>query len=67
MSTPKDTSISNTGYSDRWTSPCCYAEMGDAGEGVHDCPSCGRKIRCTRDTQPVCTAELVEAEEDEAA
>lgn len=57
---PLSTTCSNAGFDDRWTSPCCYAEIEEAGSpGTYPCPECGRQVRCTREHQLVCHSELV--------
>jgi hypothetical protein len=41
---------SNPGRDDRWTTPCCYADVaGDADA----CPDCGAPITCDVEQQPV--------------
>jgi hypothetical protein len=47
---------SNDHFDDRWTSPCCFAEMGDVGEGLHDCPECRQPVLCSLKTIPSCAA-----------
>lgn len=60
---PLSTQCSNTNRDDWWTSPCCYEDMGDVGEGVHACPKCGRDVRCSLEYVPQCMAELAEGDD----
>jgi hypothetical protein len=55
---PLATECSNAGHDDRWTTPCCYVELGDVGRGEHECPECGRTVYCFLETQPVCVTSL---------
>lgn len=53
-------SVTNTGHfsSPRWTCCACYAELGDIGEGDHDCPSCGAPITCSLNYTPSYATDL---------
>jgi len=56
MGEPFETQCSND-RDDRWTTPCCYGELGNCGPGTHECPKCGRSVECTTETftSSVCT------------
>lgn len=62
---PLDDSCSNSGFSDRWTSPCCYAEIRETKPGVHLCPECGRRVSCSLAYEPVCRSFLMDEEDPE--
>lgn len=49
---------SNGPWMREWTTPCCYAQLGDCGEGRHACPNCGRLIDCTIEELPFAVATL---------
>lgn len=57
-------SCRNDDRNDYWTCPGCYQDMGNAGVGPHDCPSCGRTILCSLKYIPACVSDIVEADED---
>jgi hypothetical protein len=59
MNEPFDTECRNPGEDDRWTTPCCYA---DVYEEVSTCPKCGRSVKCSVDSQTVAVCRLVEEE-----
>lgn len=57
---------SNPYVDDRWTSPCCYAEITAAGcEGTYECPECSRHVECTLETFTSCKATIDTPVEDE--
>lgn len=58
MSEAFASSCSNDHCDDRWTCPGCYTELGDVGQGEHECPGCGRRVICTLETFTSCVAEL---------
>lgn len=60
-----DSCSNSAGISDQWTSPCCYADMPNKSEGEYDCPECGRRITCTIDYEPVCTARIADDDGEE--
>jgi len=53
-----DDHISNPGRDDYWTCPACIHDLGDVGEGDHDCPNCGRTVTCTIEHEPACHSRL---------
>lgn len=54
---------SNPGYDDRFTTPCCYAEVED--EEVRVCPECGAPIVCEVEQQPVAVCRIADADEED--
>lgn len=65
MVEPYETELNNPGRDDNWSCPGCYHDLGDVGEGVHQCPSCGRQVKCTLEHQPVRHSTLNLEDEDE--
>lgn len=50
---------SNPGWTDRFTTPCCYADF----EGEQStCPECGTSIECEVEYQPVAVCRVVGGE-----
>ena len=62
---PLSDATSNNGFTDWWTSPCCYADMRDIKPGVHRCPECGRRVACSIEHEPVCRAYLADEGDEE--
>lgn len=55
----------SAGISDCWTCPNCYADHhGSLDDEVIDC-SCGAKLKCTIDYEPVCRAECIDPDSDD--
>lgn len=61
---PYSDSITNPNRDDYWTCPVCISDLGNIGEGIHTCSSCGAIIECSIIHQPACKADLVEQEEE---
>ena len=61
MSAPLSDRCENTGHyvPPRWTCCACYGELGNIGEGSHQCPNCGATIDCKRESVPSFVTELV--------
>lgn len=57
-------SISNPNRDDYWSCPNCYHDLGDVGEGHHNCPSCGKLMNCTVVYEPACHSYLLDEDED---
>lgn len=55
-----DSTCSNDRFNDRWTSPCCYTELGNIGVGRHKCPTCDRAIECSIETYTSSVTTLVD-------
>lgn len=49
----------NPGQDERFTTPCCYA---DVSEGDTKCPDCGTAIECTVEQEPVAVCTITEEE-----
>lgn len=50
----------SAGIDDRWTCPNCYADhYGRHNTKTIDC-SCGAKLKCTIEYEPVCRAECID-------
>lgn len=47
----------NPGFDDRFTTPCCYA---DVDEDATECPECGAPIGCEVEQQPVAVCKIRE-------
>lgn len=60
MPEPFSTVCRNPGYANRFTTPCCYADIAANDDSTHRCPKCGREVHCTVDYQPVAVCRLVE-------
>lgn len=54
---PRGERCTNPGFDDRFTTPCCYA---DVGEDATDCPQCGAPIVCEVEQQPVAVCRIAE-------
>lgn len=60
------TLTNSPGIDDRWTCPNCYEDHEGRLEGkTVDC-SCGARLKLTIHHEPVCHAECVDPDEDEA-
>lgn len=55
----------NPGFDDRFTTPCCYADLPDGGEGPARCPECGAPVICEVEQQPVAVCRIAEEGEEE--
>ncbi len=62
MQVPDGERCTNPGQDERFTTPCCYA---DVSEGATACPDCGTPITCTVEQQPVAVCTITVASEDE--
>jgi rubrerythrin len=56
---------SNPHRDDYWTCPACIHDLGNVGEGTHQCPSCNRMVECTVEHFPSCLARLAEPEAED--
>jgi hypothetical protein len=56
---------SNSGFSDRWTSPSCYFDLPNKSEGDTTCPSCDAKLRLSVEYEPMSVADIITGDEDE--
>lgn len=50
----------NPGVDDRFTTPCCYA---DVDEDATECPECSAPIVCEVEQQPVAVCRIAEKDE----
>ncbi len=62
MSEPFQDECTNPGYTDKYTTPCCYVDIYE-GEGLHACPKCERPVVCSEETQPMKVCRLVDDEQ----
>lgn len=61
MEAPRGERCSNPGQDERFTTPCCYA---DVSEGDKRCPECGAPIVCEVEQQPVAVCRIAEVDEE---
>lgn len=54
--------LRNPGFTDRFTTPCCYADID--GKATK-CPSCGAPIVCEVEQQPVAVCRIADKDEEE--
>jgi len=54
---------SNPGFDDRFTTPCCYADLTD--EEARQCPECGAPIICEVEQEPVAVCRIADEDEEE--
>jgi hypothetical protein len=52
----------NPGQDERFTTPCCYA---DVSEDAKRCPDCGVPIVCEVEQQPVAVCRIADEDEEE--
>lgn len=54
-------SCSNGPWSENFTTPCCYV---DVGQHCEKCPGCGAPIKCEFENQPVPVCTIREDDDD---
>jgi hypothetical protein len=64
MAVPRGERCTNPGFDDRFTTPCCYADVTD--EDATACPECGAPIVCEVERQPVAVCRIADEDKDEA-
>jgi hypothetical protein len=62
MGAHRGESCTNPGQDERFTTPCCYA---DVTEDARECPHCGAPIVCEVEQQPVAVCRIADKDEEE--
>lgn len=62
MQVPHGERCRNPGQDDRFTMPCCYA---DVDEDATTCPQCSAPIVCEVEQQPVAVCRIADKDEED--
>lgn len=62
MGVPRGERCTNPGQDERFTTPCCYT---DVGEDATKCPTCGAPIVCEVEQQPVAVCRIADEDEED--
>ena len=63
MQAVRGESCTNPGQDERFTTPCCYA---DVTESATACPECNAPIICEVEQQPVAVCRIADEDEEDA-
>lgn len=61
MQVPRGERCTNPGQDERFTTPCCYA---DVSEDATKCPDCGAPIICEVEQEPVAVCRIADEGEE---